>query len=162
MLRCSGYATYKLRSFTHNLNYYMAKKITKTIKMQIAGGKATPAPPLGPVLGQAGVNIGEFVNQFNGMTKENMGEMVSVLMTVYDDRSFTFILKTPPVSALLKKFAKVDKGSGTNTKKKAGTITDAQLTEIATIKLPDLNARTVEAAKKIVAGSARSMGIEIK
>ncbi len=140
----------------------MAKKITKTIKMQIAGGKATPAPPLGPVLGQAGVNIGEFVNQFNGMTRENMGEMVSVLMTVYDDRSFTFILKTPPVSALLKKFAKVDKGSGTNTKKKAGTITDAQLTEIATIKLPDLNARTVEAAKKIVAGSARSMGIEIK
>ena len=162
MLRCTSYATYKLRSFTHNLNYYMAKKITKTIKMQIAGGKATPAPPLGPVLGQAGVNIGEFVNQFNGMTRENMGEMVSVLMTVYDDRSFTFILKTPPVSALLKKFAKVDKGSGTNTKKKAGTITDAQLTEIATIKLPDLNARTVEAAKKIVAGSARSMGIEIK
>ncbi len=162
MLRWSGYATYKLRSFTHNLNYYMAKKITKTIKMQIAGGKATPAPPLGPVLGQAGVNIGEFVNQFNGMTKESMGEMVSVLMTVYDDRSFTFIIKTPPVSALLKKFAKVDKGSGTNTKKKAGSITDAQLTEIATIKLPDLNARTVDAAKKIVAGSARSMGIEIK
>lgn len=130
--------------------------------MQIAGGKATPAPPLGPVLGQAGVNIGEFVNQFNGMTKANMGEMVSVLMTVYDDRSFEFIIKTPPVSALLKKFAKVDKGSGTNSKKKVGTITKAQLTEIATIKLPDLNARTVAAAEKIVAGSARSMGIDIK
>ncbi len=140
----------------------MAKKITKTIKMQIVGGKATPAPPLGPVLGQAGVNIGEFVNQFNAMTRENMGEMVSVLMTVYDDRSFEFIIKTPPVSALLKKFANVEKGSGMNAKKKAGSITDAQLTEIATIKLPDLNARDVEAAKKIVAGSARSMGIEIK
>ena len=140
----------------------MAKKITKTIKMQIAGGKATPAPPLGPVLGQAGVNIGEFVNQFNAATKENMGEMVSVLMTVFDDRSFEFIIKTPPVSALLKKFARVDKGSGANAKKKVGSITQAQLEEIATIKLPDLNARDVEAAKKIVAGSARSMGIEIK
>lgn len=139
----------------------MAKKITKTIKMQIVGGKATPAPPLGPVLGQAGVNIGEFVNQFNAMTRENMGEMVSVLMTVFDDRSFEFVLKTPPVSALLKKFAQVAKGSGTNAKKKAGSITDAQLTEIATIKLPDLNARDIEAAKKIVAGSARSMGIDI-
>lgn len=140
----------------------MAKKITKTIKMQIVGGKATPAPPLGPVLGQAGVNIGEFVNQFNGMTKDSMGEMVSVLMTVFDDRSFEFVIKTPPVSALLKKFAKVAKGSGMNAKTKAGTITQAQLEEIATIKLPDLNARDVEAAKKTVAGSARSMGIEIK
>lgn len=140
----------------------MAKKVTKIIKLQIAGGKATPAPPLGPVLGQAGVNIGEFVNQFNGMTKENMGEMVSVLMTVYDDRSFEFIIKTPPVSALLKKFAKVAKGSGTNAKTKAGSITQAQLEEIAAIKLPDLNARDIEAAKKTVAGSARSMGIEIK
>jgi large subunit ribosomal protein L11 len=140
----------------------MAKKITKVIKLQIAGGKATPAPPLGPVLGQAGVNIGEFVNQFNGQTKEQMGEMVSVLMTVYDDRSFEFIIKTPPVSALLKKFAKVAKGSGTNAKTKAGSITQAQLEEIAAIKLPDLNARDIEAAKKTVAGSARSMGIEIK
>ncbi len=140
----------------------MAKKVTKIIKLQIAGGKATPAPPLRPVLGQAGVNIGEFVNQFNGMTKDQMGEMVSVLMTVYDDRSFEFILKTPPVSALLKKFAKVAKGSGMNAKTKAGSITQAQLEEIAAIKLPDLNARSLEAAKKTVAGSARSMGIEIK
>lgn len=130
--------------------------------MQIAGGKATPAPPLGPTLGQAGVNIGEFVNQFNAKTKESMGEMVSVLMTVYDDRSFDFIIKTPPVSALLKKFAKVEKGSGANTKTKAGSITKAELEEIAAIKLPDLNARDIEAAKNIVAGSARSMGIEIK
>ena len=140
----------------------MAKKVTKIIKLQIAGGKATPAPPLGPVLGQAGVNIGEFVNQFNAATREQMGEMVSVLMTVYDDRSFTYIIKTPPVSALLKKYAKVEKGSGTNAKKKAGSITQAQLAEIAAIKLPDLNARDIEAAKKTVAGSARSMGIEIK
>ncbi len=140
----------------------MAKKLIKALKLQIPGGKATPAPPLGPVLGQAGVNIGEFVNQFNGMTKENMGEMVSVAMNVYDDRSFDFVIKTPPVSALLKKFAKVDKGSGTNAKKKAGSITQAQLEEIAAIKLPDLNARDIEAAKKTVAGSARSMGIEIK
>jgi large subunit ribosomal protein L11 len=140
----------------------MAKKLIKALKLQIPGGKATPAPPLGPVLGQAGVNIGEFVNQFNGMTKEQMGEMVSVAMNVYDDRSFDFVIKTPPVSALLKKFAKVDKGSGTNAKKKAGSITQAQLEEIAAIKLPDLNARDIEAAKKTVAGSARSMGIEIK
>jgi large subunit ribosomal protein L11 len=140
----------------------MAKKITKKVKLQIPAAKATPAPPLGPVLGQAGINIGEFVNQFNAMTKDSMGQMVSVLMTVYDDRSFEFVIKTPPVSALLKKFANVDKGSGTNAKKKAGSITDAQLTEIATIKLPDLNARDVEAARKIIAGSARSMGIEIK
>lgn len=140
----------------------MAKKLLKALKLQIPGGKATPAPPLGPVLGQAGVNIGEFVNQFNAMTRENMGEMVSVAMNVYDDRTFTFVIKTPPVSALLKKFAKIEKGSGTNAKKKAGSITQAQLTEIATIKLPDLNARDIEAAKKIVAGSARSMGVEIK
>ena len=140
----------------------MAKKVTKVIKLQIAGGKATPAPPLGPVLGQAGVNIGEFVNQFNAATREQMGEMVSVLMTVYDDRSFTYVIKTPPVSALLKKYAKIDKGSGTNAKKKAGSITKAQLAEIAAIKLPDLNARDIEAAKKIVAGSARSLGVDIK
>ena len=140
----------------------MAKKLIKALKLQIVGGKATPAPPLGPVLGQAGVNIGEFVNQFNATTRENMGEMVSVAMNVYDDRTFTFVIKTPPVSALIKKFAKIEKGSGTNAKKKAGSITQAQLAEIATIKLPDLNARDLEAAKNIVAGSARSMGVEIK
>ncbi len=140
----------------------MAKKLIKALKLQIVGGKATPAPPLGPVLGQAGVNIGEFVNQFNAATRENMGEMVSVAMNVYDDRTFTFVIKTPPVSALIKKFAKIEKGSGTNAKKKAGSITQAQLAEIATIKLPDLNARDLEAAKNIVAGSARSMGVEVK
>jgi large subunit ribosomal protein L11 len=140
----------------------MAKKLIKALKLQIPGGKATPAPPLGPVLGQAGINIGEFVNQFNAATRENMGEMTSVAMNIYDDRSFEFTIKTPPVSAMLKKFAKVEKGSGMNAKKKVGSITQAQLEEIATIKLPDLNARDIEAAKKIIAGSARSMGIDIK
>ena len=134
----------------------------KQLKLQIVGGKATPAPPLGPVLGQTGINIGEFVNQFNAATKDQMGEMTSVAMTIYDDRTFEFVLKTPPVSAMLKKAAGITSGSGTNAKKKAGSITDAQLTDIATKKLPDLNARTVDAAKKIIAGSARSMGIEIK
>jgi large subunit ribosomal protein L11 len=139
----------------------MAKKITKSLKLQIVGGKATPAPPLGPVLGQAGINIGEFVKQFNDATAANMGEMVSVAMNCYDDRSFDFVIKTPPISALLKKFAGVAKGS--SNRKKAGTITDAQLTEIATIKVPDLNCYgNIEAARKIVAGSAKSMGIEIK
>jgi large subunit ribosomal protein L11 len=140
----------------------MAKKIMKQLKLQIVGGKATPAPPLGPVLGQTGINIGEFVNQFNTATREQMGEMTSVAMTIYDDRTFEFVLKTPPVSAMLKKVAKVDKGSGTNTKKKAGSITKDQLREIAEKKLPDLNAHDVDAAMKIIAGSARSMGIEIK
>lgn len=140
----------------------MAKKITKQLKLQVVGGKATPAPPLGPVLGQTGINIGEFVNQFNTATREQMGEMVNVAMTIFDDRSFEFIIKTPPVSAMLKKYAGVAKGSGTNAKKKAGKITESQLTEIATIKMPDLNANDIEAAKKIIAGSARSMGIEIK
>jgi large subunit ribosomal protein L11 len=141
----------------------MAKKLTKTLKLQVVGGKATPAPPLGPVLGQAGVNIAEFVKQFNDATAANMGEMVSVLMNCYDDRSFDFIIKTPPISSLIKKFAGITSGSGMNVKKKAGSITDAQLTEIATIKVPDLNCHgDIAAAKKIVAGSARSMGVEIK
>ena len=140
----------------------MAKKITKKLKLVIPAGKATPAPPLGPVLGQTGINIGEFVNQFNAATREQMGEMVNVAMTIFDDRTFEFVIKTPPVSAMLKKYAGVAKGSGTNAKKKAGKITEAQLTEIATIKMPDLNANDIEAAKKIIAGSARSMGIEIK
>ncbi len=141
----------------------MAKKVTKYLKLQIAGGKATPAPPLGPVLGAAGVNIGEFIKQFNADTANNVGELVSVAMTCYDDRSFDYVIKTPPMSTLLKRFSKVEKGSGNAGRKKAGSITEAQLTEIATIKIPDLNCHgNIEAAKKIVAGSARSMGIEIK
>lgn len=141
----------------------MAKKITKNLKLQIVGGKATPAPPLGPVLGQAGVNIGEFIKQFNDQTVGSMGEMVSVAMTCYDDRSFDFVIKTPPVSAMLKKAAGITSGSGTNKRKKAGSITDAKLTELAKIKVVDLNCHgDIEAAKKIIMGSARSMGIEIK
>ena len=134
----------------------------KQLKLQIVGGKATPAPPLGPVLGQTGINIGEFVNQFNAATREQMGEMTSVAMTIYDDRTFEFVIKTPPMSAMLKKAAGIASGSGTNAKKKAGSITEAQLREIAEKKLPDLNTSSVESAMKTVAGSARTMGIDIK
>jgi large subunit ribosomal protein L11 len=140
----------------------MAKKIIKTLKLQIKGGQANPAPPLGPALGQAGVNIGEFVNQFNDATKDQMGEVVSVVLNVFDDRSFDFVIKTPPTSSLIMKAAGIKGGSGKNKVKKAGTITEAQVREIAEIKLPDLNANTVEAAMNIVKGSCVSMGIEVK
>lgn len=140
----------------------MAKKLTKTIKLQVKGGQANPAPPLGPVLGQAGVNISEFVNQFNEATREKMGETVSVVLNVYEDRSFDFAIKTSPVSAMIKKALGIKSGSGKNRTKKVGKLTDAQLTAIATEKLPDLSANDVEAAKKIVAGSARSMGVEVE
>ena len=140
----------------------MAKKIMKQLKLQVEAGKATPAPPLGPQLGQAGINIGEFVNQFNEQTREQMGQKVSVVLNVYEDRSFDFVLKTPPVSSMILKAAGIEKGSGRNLVKKAGSITRAQLTEIAETKLPDLNASSVDAAMRIVEGSCRSMGIEVK
>lgn len=140
----------------------MAKKIEKQIKLQVPAGKATPAPPLGPALGQAGVNIGEFVNQFNEATREMMGDIIPVVISVYDDRSFDFVMKTPPASRLILKALKLEKGSGKNVAKKAGTITQAQLEEIATQKAPDLSANDVKAGAKIIAGTARSMGIEIK
>ncbi len=136
--------------------------LVKQLKLQIPAGKAVPAPPLGPALGQAGVNIGEFVNQFNAATQDQMGNIVSTVVNVYDDRTFDFVLKTPPVASLIFKAAGVKGGSGRPNVKKAGSITDAQLTEIAEIKMPDLNVHDVDAAKKIVAGSCRSMGIEIK
>lgn len=139
----------------------MAKKITKTLKLQIAGGTATPAPPLGPVLGQAGVNIGDFVTKFNAATQENRGEKVSVVLTVYEDRTFSFILKSPPVSSLLAKAAGVEKGSG-NPLKPVGKVTKQQIREIAERKMPDLNAHDIDAAMKTVEGSARSMGIEVR
>lgn len=139
----------------------MAKKITKVLKLQIPAGKANPAPPLGPALGQAGVNIGAFVQDFNAKTAQMQGT-VSIVMTVFDDRSFEYVLKTPPVTSLIFKAAGIEKGSGKNAQKKAGSITNAQLREIAETKLPDLNANDVEAAMKIVAGSCRSMGVEIK
>jgi len=138
------------------------KKITKKLKLILPGGKATPAPPAGPILGQAGVNIGEFVKQFNDASKNMMGDIVPVEISVYEDRTFSFVLKTPPASSLILKALGKEKGSGKNTVSKIGTLSRAQLKEIAEKKLPDLNANDVEAAMKIIAGSARSMGVDIK
>ncbi|OIP78268.1 MAG: 50S ribosomal protein L11 [Parcubacteria group bacterium CG2_30_44_11] len=139
----------------------MAKKITKKIKVQATGGKATPAPPLGPVLGQAGVSIGEFVNQFNEQTRDRMGEVVPVEITVYDDRTFTFITKTSPASRLILKAIGKDKGSSKNLVSKAGTITHKQILEIAEVKMADLNAASLEAAGRIIEGTCRSMGVTV-
>ena len=140
----------------------MAKKIKTKIKLQIAGGQANPAPPVGPALGQHGLNIAEFCKQFNDKTKDKMGDVIPVEITVYEDRSYDFILKTPPAAELIKKAANLKKGSGKPLTEKVGSITDAQLAEIAKIKLPDLNANDLEAAKKIIAGTARQMGVDIK
>lgn len=139
----------------------MAKELLKQVKVQAVGGKATPAPPLGPVLGQAGINIGEFVNQFNEQTRERMGEVVPVVINVYDDRSFTFVCKVSPMSRLILKKIGKDKGSGKNLVSQAGTITKAQVREVAEEKMPDLNAASIEAAMKIVEGSCRSMGVKV-
>lgn len=138
----------------------MAKAVKK-IKLQIPGGKATPAPPVGTVLGPAGVNIGDFVNKFNEATKDKPGVIIPVDMTVYDDRTFTFVLKVSPMSRLILKEAGVEKGSG-KTPKKAGSLTKAQVRTIAETKMPDLTASSIEAAERMVEGTARSMGIEIK
>ena len=140
----------------------MAKKVTGFIKLQLPAGAATPAPPVGPALGQHGVNIMQFVKQYNEQTAAQSGTVIPVEITVYQDRSFTFILKTPPAAALLKKAAGLDKGSGVPNKTKVGTITQAQLRDMAQLKMPDLNANDVEGAMKILAGTARSMGIEVK
>lgn len=139
----------------------MAKKLVKKIKVQAKGGKATPAPPLGPVLGQAGINIGEFVNQFNEQTRERMGEVVPIVISVFDDRTFTFVTKTSPASRLILKAIGKDKGSSKNLTSKAGNITQAQIREIAEIKMPDLNAASIETAMKTIAGTARSMGVNV-
>lgn len=140
----------------------MAKEVKTIVKLQIPAGKANPAPPVGPALGQAGVNIQDFCAQFNDKTREQMGSVIPVVITVYKDRSFTFITKTPPAADLLKKAAGVSKGAGNPLKEKVGSVTRAQLREIAEIKMPDLNANDVEAAMRIIEGSARNMGIEIK
>ncbi len=140
----------------------MAKKITKKIKLQVPAAKATPAPPLGPALGQAGINIGDFVTKFNAATQKMAGDIVSVSVSVYEDRTYDFVVKTPPVSGLILKAAGVEKGSGKNAVTKAGKITKAQAQAIAEKKMPDLNAKDIEGAIRIVAGSARSMGIEVK
>lgn len=139
----------------------MAKKITKMVKLQVPAGKATPAPPVGPALGQAGVNIMSFVKDFNDCTAKQAGLIIPVEITVYEDRSFTFICKTPPAAVLLKKAAGLEKASGEPNKNKVGKVTRAQVKEIAETKMPDLNANTVEAAMRLVEGTARSMGIEV-
>jgi large subunit ribosomal protein L11 len=140
-----------------------AKKITGYVKLQIEAGKATPAPPVGPALGQAQVNIMEFCKQFNARTqnKEMAGLIIPVVITVYADRTFSFITKTPPAAILLKKAAGIDKGSGTPNKEKKGKVTEKQVREIATQKMPDLNAASIDAAVKSIKGTARSMGIEV-
>ena len=140
----------------------MAKKILNKIKVQAIGGKATPAPPLGPVLGQAGINIGEFVNQFNEQTRDRMGDTVPVEISVYDDRSFDFIVKTPLASQLILKKIGQKSGSGKNLVSKCGDITRAQLREVAEEKMPDLSANDIEAAEKIIEGTCRSMGVNVK
>jgi len=139
------------------------KKISAQVKLQIEAGKATPAPPVGPALGQAQVNIMEFCKQFNARTqnKEMAGLIIPVVITVYADRSFTFVTKTPPAAVLLKKAAGLQKGSGTPNKDKVGKVTEKQVREIATQKMPDLNAASVDAAIKSIKGTARSMGIEV-
>jgi large subunit ribosomal protein L11 len=140
----------------------MAKKVTGAIKLQIPAGKANPAPPVGPALGQQGVNIMEFCKQFNSKTQQLGDTIIPVIITVYSDRSFTFILKTPPVSILLKKAAKLQSGSSNPSKDKVGVVTMAQVQEIAKQKLPDLNCLTVESAVNQVLGTAKSMGVEVK
>jgi large subunit ribosomal protein L11 len=140
----------------------MAKKITATVKLQIPAGNANPAPPVGPALGQQGVNIMEFCKQFNAKTQSQVGLIIPVIITVYADKSFTFITKTPPASVLLKKAAKIEKGSAEPNRVKVGKVTMSQVKEIAQLKMPDLNATTLEAAMKQVAGTARSMGIEVE
>lgn len=140
----------------------MAKKITKVIKLQLAAGKATPAPPVGPVLSPTGINTQQFCMQFNDKTKDQAGYMIPVIVTVYDDRTFSFITKTPPASDLLKKAAGIESGSSNSKKITVAKITTAQLREIATIKLPDLSAYTVEQGMKIIEGTARNMGIVVE
>jgi large subunit ribosomal protein L11 len=139
----------------------MARKVVGQIKLQIPAGQATPAPPVGPALGQAGLNIMDFCKTFNARTQKDMGMIIPVVITVYGDRTYTFITKTPPAAVLLKKAAGIEKGSGVPNKNKVGRVTAAQLREIAKTKEPDLNAGGLEAAIKIIAGTARSMGIEI-
>jgi len=141
----------------------MAKKLDKIVKLQVPAGSANPAPPVGPALGQAGVNIMEFCKQFNAKTQEmEKGLTLPVVISVYADKSFDFVIKTPPASVLLLKAAKIAKGSGEPNKTKCGSVTSAQLREIAEIKMPDLNCYDVEAGMKIVEGTARSMGLEVK
>ena len=139
----------------------MAKQVTAMIKLQCPGGQATPAPPVGPALGQHGVNIMEFVKQFNTRTQAQAGMVTPVVVTIFKDRTFTFITKTPPAAVLLKKETGIEKGSPTSNRQKVGKVTRAQIRKIAELKMPDLNANSIEAAMAMVAGTARSMGLEV-
>ena len=141
----------------------MAKKeVVKKIKLQIPAGKATPAPPVGTVLGPAGINLQEFCTKYNDATKDKMGDILPVEISVYDDRSFDFVIKTPPAAFLIKKYAKINKGSTKGSNETVATLTDAQVTEIAETKLPDLNCYDLEAAKKTVIGTAKNMGVAVE
>ena len=139
----------------------MAKKVTGQIKLQIPGGQANPAPPVGPALGQRGVNIMEFCKAFNAQTQGQQGLIIPVIITVFADRSFTFVTKTPPAAVLLKRAAGIEKGSGEPHKNKVGTVTRAQVREIAQLKMPDLTAESIEAAMRTIEGAARSMGLDV-
>jgi large subunit ribosomal protein L11 len=139
----------------------MARKVETYIKLQVPAGKANPSPPVGPALGQHGVNIMEFCKTFNARTQDKQGLIIPAVITIYSDRTFTFELKTPPAAVLLKRAAKVEKGSGDPSRVKVGQVTRAQVREIAQLKLPDLNANDVDAAMRIVAGTARSMGLDV-
>ena len=139
----------------------MAKNISKVVTIQIEAGKATPAPPVGTIVGPLGINIQEFCTKYNDATKDKMGNVIPVELTVYEDRTFDFVIKTPPTAFLIKKVAGIKKGSATGSKDQAGTLTKAQVREIAEIKLPDLNAYDIEAAMNIVAGTAKNMGVTI-
>ena len=140
----------------------MAKKVAAMVKLQVPAGKANPAPPVGPALGQHGVNIMEFCKAFNERTANQAGMIIPVVITVYEDRSFTFVTKTPPAAVLLKKAAGLEKASGTPNMQKVGRVTKEQVKEIAELKMPDLNAASLEAAMRMIAGTARSMGIEVE
>ena len=140
----------------------VAKKVANVVKLQIPAGQATPAPPVGPALGQAGINIVAFTKDFNARTQDQRGMLIPVVISVYEDRSFDFVTKTPPAAVLLKKAAGVEKGSGEPNTKKVATVTEDQVREIAETKMKDLNAASVEAAMRMVAGTARSMGFEVK
>ena len=139
----------------------MAKKVLTTIRLQAPGGQASPAPPVGPALGQHGINIMEFVKAFNAQTASDNGTTIPVVITVYEDRSFTFVTKTPPAAVLLKKEAGIEKGSGQPNRNKVGRVTKAQVRKIAELKMPDLNCDSIESAMMMVAGAARSMGLEV-
>ena len=140
----------------------MAKKVTKEIKLQIPAGKATPAPPVGTVLGPAGINLQEFCTKYNDATRDKMGDILPVVITIYEDRSFDFVIKTPPAAFLIKKYAKIKSGSAKGSKDTVATLSKDQLKEIAEIKLPDLNCYTVEEAMKIVKGTALNMGVKVE